>query len=108
PQLQQRSLRFACPKAKLGAYHVPRMSHDRCRAFLSAGGLGDDVSRKSIGITGHMTPDSSFGVSILTTFNRSSDFLLLSASLAPQPPCCWQYPRQTSRLDPPVTGDIVG
>jgi hypothetical protein len=91
PQPQQCSLRFTCPRAKLGAYHVPRMSHDRVRAFHFAGGLFDDVLRKSSGATNHATPDSSFGVSMLTTFIRSSDILLISVSLAPQPPCCWQY-----------------
>ena len=49
------------------------MSHDRVRAFHFAGGLFDDVLRKSSGATNHATPDSSFGVSMLTTFIRSSD-----------------------------------
>jgi hypothetical protein len=88
-------------RAAIRAYHVPAPSHDWVRARLFAGGTSGDVLLGRTAISGHIPfwvmPNSSFGMSIVTTFISDSHLLPMSASLVSWPRRCLEPPRNTSR-----------
>ena len=55
------------------------------------------VFRSNSGIASPVTPDSYFGVSLMTTFNSSSLMLVLTFEPSPLTACSWQYPMCFSR-----------
>lgn len=90
-------------RAKIRAYHVPRMGYAWVRFCLFA----DDHKCPCIPIGKRdnrscafwLKPGSAFGLFLITTFISSLLMLTMPRSLAPYPPRRWQKASSTHRVD---------
>ena len=99
--------------AEIRAYRVPIIAHGWVRFCLFTGDKNVDAALDVRGQTCHapfwLKPVSDFGSVRLTVFISSSLTLTVPPSLAPQPPCRWQYPPVTphGKQGPQMRGYIV-
>ena len=86
----------ACHTTDLGSAYSPAVRRRR----------SPNLQRAIRPHTFWLMPISSFGTALLTRFISSSLALTVSASLAPQPHCCWESPdgRFTTTIRPSFRG----